>query len=97
MGCLSVGKHFFKLFQTKPSIIDKEGVIHLKVTTGCIKFDNISFSYADNKLIVKKINFIVKGRKTVVLIGLTKSSKSTLLNLLKRFIDPSKGSIKINS
>jgi len=46
--------------------------------------------------VVKKISFIVKGRKTVALIRLTGSSKSTLLNFLKRFINPSKGSIKIN-
>jgi len=46
---------------------------------------------------VKKISFIVKGGKTIALIGLTRSGKSTLLNLLKRFINPSKGSIKINS
>jgi ABC-type multidrug transport system fused ATPase/permease subunit len=46
---------------------------------------------------VKKISFTVKGRKTVALIKLTKSGKFTLLNLLKRFIDSSKRSIKINS
>jgi ABC-type multidrug transport system fused ATPase/permease subunit len=45
---------------------------------------------------VKKISFIVKGKKTVALIKLTKSGKSILLNLLKRFINFSKGSIKIN-
>jgi len=57
----------------------------------------ILFSYTNNKLIVKKIGFIVEGRKTITLIRLTGSSKSILLNLLKRFINPSKGSIKINS
>ena len=72
-------------------------MIYLKVTAGCIKFNNILFSYANNKLIVKKISFIVKGRKTITLIRLTRSGKSILLNLLKRFINPSKGSIKINS
>jgi len=45
---------------------------------------------------VKKISFIIEGKKTVTLIRLTKSGKSILLNLLKRFIDPSEGSIKIN-
>jgi len=45
---------------------------------------------------VKKIYFTVKGKKTIALIRLTRNSKSTLLNLLKRFIDPSKGSIKID-
>ena len=97
MGCLSIGEHFFKLLWTKPSIINKEGVTHLKVTAGRVKFNNILFSYANDELMVKKISFIVKGGKTVMLIKLTGSSKSILLNLLKRFIDPSKGSIKINS
>ena len=97
MGCLSVGEHFSKLLRTKPSIVNKKGVIHLKVTTGRVKFDNVLFSYADDKLMVKKISFTVKGGKTIALIRLTGSGKSTLLNLLKRFIDPSKGSIKINS
>ncbi|OCK98594.1 uncharacterized protein K441DRAFT_542186, partial [Cenococcum geophilum 1.58] len=67
----------------------------LKVTAGRVKFNNISFSYA-NKPAVKKISFIVKGGKTITLIRLTRSGKSILLNLLKRFINPSEGSIKIN-
>ncbi|OCK96767.1 P-loop containing nucleoside triphosphate hydrolase protein, partial [Cenococcum geophilum 1.58] len=79
----------------KPSIVNKEGVMYLKVTAGRVKFNNVSFSYADEP-VVKKISFIVKGGKTITLIGLTRSGKSILLNLLKRFIDPSKGSIKIN-
>ncbi|OCK88853.1 uncharacterized protein K441DRAFT_586618, partial [Cenococcum geophilum 1.58] len=80
----------------KLSIVNKEGVIYLKVTAGRVKFNNILFSYADEEPTVKKISFIVKGGKTITLIRLTGSSKSTLLNLLKRFINPSKGSIKIN-
>ena len=45
---------------------------------------------------VKKISFIVKGGKTVILVRLIRSGKFTLFNLLKWFIDPSKGSIKID-
>jgi len=45
---------------------------------------------------VKKISFTVKGGKTITLVRLTGSGKSILFNLLKRFINPSKGSIKIN-
>ncbi|OCL00006.1 uncharacterized protein K441DRAFT_409085, partial [Cenococcum geophilum 1.58] len=67
----------------------------LKVTAGRVKFNNVLFSYADDKLMVKKISFTVKGRKIITLIRLTGSGKSILLNLLKRFINPSKGSIKI--
>jgi len=97
IGCLSAGERFSKLLRTKLSIINKEGVIYLEVTAGRVKFNNILFSYANDELAVKKISFIVEGGKTVALVGLTRSSKSTLLNLLKRFIDPSKGSIRIDS
>jgi ABC-type multidrug transport system fused ATPase/permease subunit len=97
MGCLSIRERFSKRLQTKPSIVNKEGVTHLKITAGHIEFDNVSFSYTNNEPMVKKMSFTVKGKKTVVLIRLTKNSKSTLLNLLKRFINPSKKSIKINS
>ena len=97
IGCLSAKKCFSKLFQTKPFIINKERVTHLEITAGRVKFNNILFFYADDKLIIKKISFTVKGGKTITLIRLTRSSKSILLNLLKRFINPSKGSIKINS
>ena len=45
---------------------------------------------------VKKISFMVKGGKTVTLIRLTGSGKFILLNLLKWFINPSEGNIKIN-
>ena len=45
---------------------------------------------------VKKISFTVKGGKTIMLVGSTRSGKSILLNLLKWFINPSKESIKIN-
>jgi len=96
IGCLSAGEHFSNLLQTKLSIINKEGVIYLKVTASRVKFNNVLFSYT-NEPVVKKISFTVKGKKTITLIRLTRSSKSILLNLLKWFINPSKGSIKINS
>ena len=97
IGYLSTKKRFSKLLRIKPSIINKKGVTYFKVTAGRVKFNNVLFSYTNDKLMVKKICFTVKGRKIITLIRLTKSGKSTLLNLLKRFIDPSKGSIKIDS
>jgi len=69
IDCLNVGKCFSKLLQTRPSIVDKEGAIRLKVTARRVKFTNILFSYADsNRPAVNKINFIVKGGKTIALI-----------------------------
>ncbi|OCK97183.1 uncharacterized protein K441DRAFT_548452, partial [Cenococcum geophilum 1.58] len=53
----------------RPFVVDKEGVISLKVTARRVKFTNILFSYADgNRPAVNKISFIVKGGKIVTLI-----------------------------
>ncbi|XTI95794.1 hypothetical protein V2W45_1256585, partial [Cenococcum geophilum] len=66
-----------------PFIVNKEGVISLKVTTRRVKFTNILFSYADsNRPAVNKISFTVKGGKTVALIRQSGSGKSIVFKLL---------------
>ncbi|XTI85591.1 hypothetical protein V2W45_1232999, partial [Cenococcum geophilum] len=67
----------------RPSIIDKKGVISLKVTARRIKFTNILFSYADSdRPAVNKISFTVKGGKIVTLIKQSGSGKSIVFKLL---------------
>ena len=69
IDCLNIGECFFKLLQTRLFVIDKEGVIRLKVTARRVEFTNILFFYADGDwLVVNKISFIIEGGKTVVLI-----------------------------
>lgn len=60
-----------------------------------IVFDDVEFSYLENKKVLDKLSFDVKQGELVALIGLSGSGKSTVLNLLARFWDPDKGQIKI--
>ena len=60
-----------------------------------IVFDNVSFSYNQTKDNLKNINFHLSKRKTLGIIGATGSGKTTLINLLMRFYDVNKGSIRI--
>ncbi len=65
--------------------------------TGDIYFDNVSFSYDNNKPSLKNITLSIKQGETVALVGSTGSGKTTLVNLLTRFYSPTKGKIAINN
>ena len=64
---------------------------------GEIKFDNVSFSYGEEKASLKNINLTIKPGETIALVGSTGSGKTTLVNLLTRFYIPTEGKILINS
>ena len=60
-----------------------------------IEFKDVSFFYEKNKIILDKISFKTKKSKMHI-IGTSGSGKSTIFNLISRFIDPKKGNIFIN-
>ena len=67
-------------------------------TVSCdIKFDKVSFSYDSEKSSLNQIDLTIKNGETVALVGSTGSGKTTLVNLLTRFYEPSSGKISINN
>lgn len=67
----------------------------LKGNSFSIKFENISFRYKD-KSILENVSFTIEPEETVLIIGSSGIGKSTLINLLMRTYDPTKGNIFIN-
>ena len=64
---------------------------------GDIVFQNVSFSYNDKKVSLNNINLTIKQGETIALVGSTGSGKTTLVNLLIRFYNPTDGKILINN
>ncbi|WP_411747490.1 ABC transporter ATP-binding protein, partial [Psychrobacillus psychrotolerans] len=63
---------------------------------GNVEFQNVSFAYKADEYVLKNLNFVANKGETVALVGHTGSGKSSIMNLLFRFYDPSKGKILID-
>ena len=63
---------------------------------GEVAFHDVSFSYKDGETVLKDFNLHVKAGETIALVGETGSGKSTIVNLICRFYEPTKGEILID-
>tara|TARA_Y100001958_G_scaffold148451_1_gene130144 strand:- start:7869 stop:9605 length:1737 start_codon:yes stop_codon:yes gene_type:complete len=78
--------------------LDKNHEKNLKLTKGDIKFNNISFKYATRENnVLDKINLDIRSGEMTALVGHSGAGKSTILNLIPRFYNPSSGEILIDN
>ena len=88
------GKSVFSLIDEDPESNPSNKSIDS--ISGDICFDNVSFSYDNEKSSLTNINLTIKKGETIALVGSTGSGKTTMVNLLTRFYNPSSGKILIN-
>ncbi len=86
-----------EVLDTKPSIEGKETTKgNVDPSAPAVRFDNVSFSYHDNsEYALEDISFTAGKGQTIGIIGGTGSGKSTLVNLIPRFYDTSKGAVSV--
>jgi len=87
----------FEILDAENEVTDKPGAISLPEVEGRVKFDQVTFRYfSSSDPVLKDVNIEVEPGQTVALLGATGSGKSTIINLLPRFYDPTGGSITID-
>ena len=91
-------KRIHEVLQEKSDIISKEDAIK-EVTNGSIIFENVCFSYKkeSKKYVLENVNLDIESGQTIGIIGGTGSSKSSLVNLISRLYDVSKGKVKVGN
>ena len=87
----------FNLMDQESHIKELDSASHLNISRGKIEFKDVSLSYdQDGNFALENINLIIEPGTTTALVGPSGSGKSSCLNLIPRFYDPSDGSIEID-
>ena len=89
-------KRFNEELARKPAIVDSPNAKVAPHFNGNIHYDNVSFEYDDGRPVLENINLEIKAGEMVAFVGPSGAGKTTLINLLPRFYDTTKGSISID-
>ncbi len=95
-GCISAGERIFSLIDEVPEIKDREGATDFGIIQGNIEFENVDFAYVEDKMVYENLNLSIKAGQSIALVGATGGGKSTITNLVGRFYEPTKGTLKID-
>jgi ATP-binding cassette subfamily B protein/subfamily B ATP-binding cassette protein MsbA len=85
-----------EIFSHTPELLDAPDAVDASDITGDIRFENASFSYTDDRQILRDISFSASPGEMVALVGLTGAGKSTLASLIPRFFEPTSGRVLID-
>ena len=86
----------YELLDTRPTVQDRSGAVALGDVHGHVVFENVVFGYAPEQNVLDGLSFAIREGETVALVGGIGSGKSTVLNLVLRFLDPKQGRILLD-
>ncbi len=87
----------FEILDTKNEVADKPTAVPLPSVQGKVAFDNVTFRYfGGGDPVLSEVSFEAEPGQTVALLGATGSGKTTIINLIPRFYDPTEGRVIID-
>lgn len=94
-NAVASSERVFSLLETKPAIQDAENTLAVDSLVGEVVFDNVSFHYEHGEPVIQNLSFNIPVGHNIALVGPTGGGKTTIVNLLCRFYEPTEGSISI--
>jgi ATP-binding cassette subfamily B multidrug efflux pump len=87
----------FEILDAKNDVVNKTDALDLPVVDGRVQFDHVSFRYfGGGEPVLNDVSFDIQPGQTVALLGATGSGKTSIINLLPRFYDPTEGNVLID-
>ena len=95
-NAIASAERIFHLIDTEPDVKNRTDTIETETIEGEIRFENVYFSYEEDDPVIKGLDFEVAQGQMVALVGPTGGGKTTIVNLLCRFYEPTQGTIHIH-
>lgn len=96
MRGVSGGTRIFAVLDTPPEIVDAPGAIELQDVQGHVRFEHVSFAYSNGREVLHDIDIDAQPGQIVAILGATGNGKSTILHLLPRFYEATRGRVTID-
>jgi ATP-binding cassette subfamily B protein len=84
------------VLEEEPTVPDPVKAVDLWDASGHVSFDEVTFAYKKDRVILPNFSLDIPAGQTIALVGSTGAGKSTLAKLISRFYDPSDGSVKLD-
>lgn len=95
-SALAGGERVFDLLDTPPEVADMPGAVDVGRLDGDVAFEDVTFSYRTGPEVLSGVDLDVSAGTTLAIVGPTGAGKSTLVNLLARFYDPTGGRVLVD-
>ena len=92
----SAADRIFDILDMEPVIKNEKNAKAIGKINGVVEFKDVTFSYDENTEVLKKVNFKVNKGEKIALVGATGAGKTTIVSLLSRFYDPTKGEVLVD-